>query len=132
MVAGLILAGAGLGLALSPVATTVINTAGPERRGSASALVITLRLVGMTLGVSALTLWGVPRQDALRRAGAADPLAASDPQLFLVNVAAQVVDELFLFAAAACLLALLAALALRRPATDDRRPAAALLENREP
>jgi MFS family permease len=118
MVAGLALAGAGLGLALSPVAATVINAAGDERRGSASALVITLRLVGMTLGVSALTLWGVPRQDALRRAGVADPLATSDPALFLVNVAAQVVDEMFLFAAVACVLALLAALALRRRTTD--------------
>jgi EmrB/QacA subfamily drug resistance transporter len=132
MVAGLILAGAGLGLALSPVAATVINAAGPERRGSASALVITLRLVGMTLGVSALTLWGVPRQDALRRAGVADPLATSDPQLFLVNVAAQVVDELFLFAAAACVLALLAALALRRTTSDQRPTTTALFENREP
>jgi MFS transporter, DHA2 family, triacylglyceride efflux pump len=122
MVAGLALAGAGLGLALSPVAATVINAAGSEQRGSASALVITLRLVGMTLGISALTLWGVPRQDALRRAGATDPLAASDPARFLVNVAARVVDEMFLFAAAACVLALLAALALRRPTTDDRRP----------
>jgi len=122
MVAGLALAGAGLGLALSPVAATVINAAGSERRGSASALVITLRLVGMTIGISTLTLWGVPRQDALRRAGATDPLAASDPALFLVNVAAQVVDEMFLFAAAACVLALLAALALRPPTTDHRRP----------
>jgi EmrB/QacA subfamily drug resistance transporter len=123
MVAGLALAGVGLGLALSPVATTVINAAGDERRGSASALVITLRLVGMTLGVSILTLWGVPRQDALRRAGATDPLASSDPQLFLVNVAAQVVDEMFLFGAIACALALLAAFLLRRrpPTTDDRR-----------
>jgi MFS transporter, DHA2 family, triacylglyceride efflux pump len=120
MVAGLALAGAGLGLALSPVAATVINAAGDERRGSASALVITLRLVGMTLGISALTLWGVPRQAELRFAGG--PLAASDPALFLVNVAAQVVDEMFLFAAAACLLALLAALALRRRTTDDGRP----------
>ena len=32
------------------------------------------------------------RQDILRRAGATDPLASSDPQLFLVNVAAQVID----------------------------------------
>ena len=104
--------------ALSPVATTVINVAGNERRGSASALVITLRLVGMTLGVSILTLWGVPRQDALRRAGATDPLASSDPQLFLVNVAAQVVDEMFLFGAIACALALLAAFLLRRRQDD--------------
>jgi MFS family permease len=127
MAAGLILAGMGLGLAISPVTTTVVNAADAGRRGSASALVITLRLVGMTLGVSALTLWGVQRQDALRRAGAADPLAASDPSLFLINVAAQVVDELFLFAAAACLLALLASLALR-----GRQPAPALAQSREP
>ncbi|HEX5691211.1 MAG TPA: MFS transporter [Roseiflexaceae bacterium] len=113
MVAELALAGAGLGLALSPVAATVIDAAAADRRGSASALVITLRLVGMTLGVSTLTLWGVPRQDTLRRAGATNPLASSDPARFLLEVAAQVVGELFVFAAVACLLGLLAALLLR-------------------
>ena len=105
------LAGIGLGLLLSPVASSVIEAADSDERGSASALVITLRLVGMTLGVAVLTLWGVQRQDALRRV--ADPLASSDPARFLANVAAQVVDETFLFAAAACLLALLPALWLR-------------------
>jgi EmrB/QacA subfamily drug resistance transporter len=113
MAGGLALAGVGLGLALSPIAATVIDAAGADRRGSASALVIILRLVGMTIGVSVLTLWGVQRQYALRQAGAADPLAASDPQRFLVNVAAQVIDETFLFAVAACALALLAGLLLR-------------------
>jgi hypothetical protein len=68
----------------------------------------------MTIGASVLTVWGVTRQDTLRRAGATDPLAASDPALFLVNVAAQVIDEMFLFAVAACVVALLAALFLRR------------------
>ncbi len=119
MAAGLILTGAGLGLVLSPAAAVVVDASGAERRGSAAALVIILRLVGMTVGVSVLTLWGVRRQDALRRAGAADPLATSDPALFLTNVAARVIDETFLFAAAACLLALVAALALRPP-TDDK------------
>ena len=120
-------------MVLSPVAATVIDAAGADRRGSASALVITLRLVGMTIGVSVLTLWGVQRQDVLRRAGVDDPLASSDPQLFLVNVAAQVIDETFLFAVGACLLALLIAFVLRggegrrtgdeeRVLPDDRQP----------
>ncbi len=113
MVAGLATAGVGLGLALSPVAATVIDAGDVERRGSASALVIILRLIGMTIGVSVLTLWGVQRQQVLRQAGAADPLAANDPQQFLVNVAARVIDETFLFAVAACMLALLLALLLR-------------------
>ncbi len=107
----LALAGVGLGLLLSPVAAAVIDVADEHERGTASALVITMRLVGMTLGVAALTLWGVQRQDALRRVD--DPLASSDPARFLANVATQVVDETFLFAAAACLLALIPAFWLR-------------------
>jgi EmrB/QacA subfamily drug resistance transporter len=134
MVAGLALAGVGLGLVISPVAATVIDAAGADRRGSASALVITLRLVGMTIGVSVLTLWGVQRQDILRRSGETDPLASSDPQLFLVNVAAQVIDETFLFAVGACLLALLIAFMLRARGegrkTDDQERA--LPDDRQP
>jgi hypothetical protein len=113
MVAGLVVTGTGLGLASSPVAATVIESSTAERRGSAAALVIILRLIGMTIGVSVLTLWGVQRQQALRQAGAADPLASADPQQFLVNVAARVIDEVFLFAVAACALGLLLALLLR-------------------
>ncbi|HEU5104047.1 MAG TPA: hypothetical protein VFU22_33755, partial [Roseiflexaceae bacterium] len=140
MVAGLAGAGAGLGLATSPVAATVIDASAADRRGSASALVIILRLIGMTIGVSVLTLWGVQRQQALRRAGATDPLAASDPQQFLVNVAARVIDETFLFAVAACTLGLLLALFLRRnpralasaeqqPATQAQQPIRELVEH---
>jgi EmrB/QacA subfamily drug resistance transporter len=127
MAAGLAAAGAGLGLAASPAAAAVIDASDANRRGSASALVIILRLVGMTIGVSALMLWGVRRQQALRQAGAADPLAASDPQQFLLNVAARVIDETFLFAAAACALGLLLALllprALRSQTQNDRQAA---------
>jgi hypothetical protein len=97
------------------VAETVIAAAGAGRRGSAAALVIALRLVGMTVGVAALTLYGVPRQDALRRAGAANPLAASNPARFLMDVAAQVVGETFLLGAIALCIALAAVWWLRRP-----------------
>jgi EmrB/QacA subfamily drug resistance transporter len=112
----LALAGLGLGLVISPIADTVIAAATEEERGSASALVIALRLVGMTVGVAVLTLYGVQRQDELRRAGASDPLASSDPANFLMNIAAQVIGETFLFGAGACAIALLAAFWLRRRA----------------
>lgn len=118
MIAHLLLAGAGLGLALAPAADLVVRTAAPERRGAASALVIALRLAGMTVGVAVLTLWGVQRQDALRRAGASDPLAAADPAAFLMNIAAQVIGETFLFGVGAALCALLAAALIRSPAAD--------------
>ncbi|MDW8148469.1 MAG: MFS transporter [Roseiflexaceae bacterium] len=111
MVGGLTLAGCGIGMALAPTASAIIAAAGPDRRGAASALVIILRLIGMTAGVSTLTLWGVQRQDALRRA--ADPALLMDfdrARMFLIDVAAQVVGETFLFAVAACALAFVAAI----------------------
>jgi EmrB/QacA subfamily drug resistance transporter len=119
MVAGLVVAGAGLGLTLSPTAAAVIDAGGEERHGVAAALVIVLRLTGMTLGVSTLTLWGVQRQDSLRRAAAENPEALADPAGFLLDVAAQVVAETFLFAVLGLAVALvLAALLRRRPAAS--------------
>jgi MFS family permease len=109
MAAGLLVAGVGLGLALAPSAAAVIDAARSEQRGSAAALVIIMRLIGMTVGVSILTLYGVQRQDALRRA--ADP-AGADLAALLIDIAARVVGETFLFGAAACALALLFSLAL--------------------
>jgi EmrB/QacA subfamily drug resistance transporter len=119
MVGGLLVAGLGLGLALSPAAAAVIDAAGEDRHGSASALVIVLRLVGMTIGVSVLTLWGVQRQDGLRRA--ADPSTLADfeqASRFLIEVAATVVAETFLFAVVALVLAALLAMLLPRKATN--------------
>ena len=113
MAAHLALAGAGLGLILAPTAEAVIRVAPEDRRGTVSALVITLRLVGMTVGVAVLTLWGVQRQDVLRRAGATNPLAMLDPARFLMEVAAQVIGETLRFGVVALALALLLALALR-------------------
>jgi hypothetical protein len=113
MAAHLALAGAGLGLILAPTADAVIRVAPEDRRGAVSALVIALRLVGMTVGVAVLTLWGVQRQDVLRRAGATNPLATLDPARFLMEVAAQVIGETLRFGVVALALALLIALALR-------------------
>lgn len=117
----LALAGVGLGLLISPVAEAVIAASEERQRGVASALVIALRLVGMTIGVAVLTLYGVQRQDALRRAGAANPLATSDPAAFLLNVATQVIGETFLFGVAALLLGFGVALLMRAGKRQELR-----------
>jgi len=61
MVAGLALAGIGLGLTIAPIGTAVINGVGESERGIAAATVIILRLIGMSLSVSALTAYGLRR-----------------------------------------------------------------------
>jgi MFS family permease len=65
MIAGLALAGIGLGLTIAPVGTAVINAASETERGIAAAAVIILRLIGMSLSVSLLTAYGLRRTTAI-------------------------------------------------------------------
>ena len=57
----LILAGFGFGLALAPVNAVVLASTDPEVHGLASATVVVSRMVGMLIGISALTTLGLRR-----------------------------------------------------------------------
>jgi MFS family permease len=109
----LALAGIGMGLTLAPFAAAMINAAPEAYRGSASALAIIFRLVGMTVGVSGMAAYGLERANhlsALWLPPGADLNAVVEVGM---RVAETVIDETFLLAGAVCLLALLPALLLR-------------------
>jgi MFS family permease len=57
----LLLCGFGFGLALSPVNTAMLGATRPDSHGLVSALVVVARMVGMLVGVSALTSIGLRR-----------------------------------------------------------------------
>ena len=108
------LVGVGLGLTFSPISAAVINAADSDKLGVASALVIIMRLLGMTIGVSALTAFASQRLALLAQGALGgqviDPFEAVD---VYARLTVQVLTEIGLFGAFVCALALVPALLLR-------------------
>jgi EmrB/QacA subfamily drug resistance transporter len=135
MALDLALCGFGLGLVIAPVGTAAINHAPQPALGIASSLVMVLRLLGMTVGISALTSWGSGR---LNQAILALPPLTQQPGETLaayytrqaqyaaeqtVTLTAGVLHQTFALAGAICLVAIVPALALgarHQHATTDQ------------
>ena len=61
----LMVSGLGFGLVIGPIGASVTSSAGPRWMATGSALVTVSRMVGMVVGLSALSSWGVRRFNAL-------------------------------------------------------------------
>jgi EmrB/QacA subfamily drug resistance transporter len=86
LVPGLVLVGAGMGLVLAPLASTVMQSLEPERAGAASGMLTTMQNVGNAIGVA---VTGVIFFGALHSGYArAFELAAGELAVLLVVVAA--------------------------------------------
>ncbi len=116
----MVLVGVGLGLTISPIGTAVINDVDERHRGVASALVIILRLIGMTFAVSSLTAFALSRVSYLVDIARANfPANLTPDQLQQQAVGAyfasgiHVIDEMLLIGAAVCVISLLPAIFMR-------------------
>ncbi len=115
-----LIAGLGFGLVIAPIGTTAINASREHQMGTASAVVTVLRMIGMILGLAALTSWGLGRFRAL----AALFTAPSNIKFgsatyntlygnYLIAAAHTVYTDVFLVAGCICLLAVVPALFLQ-------------------
>ncbi|MBC8170292.1 MAG: hypothetical protein H7X77_01410, partial [Anaerolineae bacterium] len=122
IVGQMMLIGVGIGLTFSPISTIVINSTRDDQRGVASALVIVLRLIGMTISVSSLTTFALQRVNFLVAAqfgvAGVDPIQYADTY---ARITVEVLGELGLVGAGVAILGLLPALLIynRLPAAGD-------------
>ncbi len=114
-----LIAGLGFGLVIAPIGTTAINAANRHQMGMASSIVTVLRMVGMILGLAALTSWGLGRfraLSALFKAPAGTKFGSPTYNTlygnYLVSAAHTVYTDIFLAAGIVCLIALIPALFL--------------------
>ncbi len=117
MVAQLGIVGAGIGLVLAPTSTAMIDAADDDQRGTAAGLIIVARLIGFSVGLAALTAWGLHRYDELRAEvelppitdeGYADALAEATVDVSTAALAETFVGAALAVAAAIAVTALLA------------------------
>lgn len=101
--------GLGFGMVTAPLSTAVIDTVGEDQRGIASGLVVILRLIGMSVGLSLLTAWGLERFGRL-----SSQYTISELSGVLLDLTAQVLDETFMAAGGILLATVLVAIWLRR------------------
>ena len=116
--------GVGIGLTFAPISASVINASEERDRGIASALVLVLRLVGMTVSVSALTTYSI-RQVNILAAERLGPEAAADIYAYAATyaeIAVEVLAQLGLVGAVVAAIALVPAAFLSgRPTSEERQ-----------
>ena len=72
--------GLGFGLVIAPISTTAINSVRPSQAGMGSAIVTSLRMLGMTLGLAWLTSWGIGYFKSLAARYPSLPVTATSEQ----------------------------------------------------
>jgi MFS family permease len=115
--------GLGFGLVIAPISTTAINAVRATQAGMGAAVVTSLRMVGMMLGLAALTSWGLAYFKHLASQFPSLPPTATTDQFakwsqdyaaHLINSAHTVYSSVFFTTMILCLIAIIPALFLWR------------------
>lgn len=116
MATSTIICGLGFGLVIAPISTTAINAVRNAQMGMAASIVTVLRMIGMILGLAALTSWGLGRfYDIVRSSKLPAGMTPLSPgfaayETHIATVAAHdVFTSIFLAAGVLCLGAILPA-----------------------
>lgn len=113
--------GFGFGLVIAPIGTTAINAVKANQAGMGSSIVTSLRMVGMMLGLAALTSWALAYFKGLASQYPSLPVTATADQFaqwskgyadHLINAAHTVYSAVFFTTMILCLVAIIPAIFL--------------------
>lgn len=120
MIPQLCLTGVGFGFTIAPIAAAVVNASPLRYRGTASGLVLIFRLLGMTLGVSSITTYGLQRTNRLTQELIGTGTPFDEIIRIGMEIAEKVINETFIIAGLFTILALLPILRLRSNAVERK------------
>ncbi len=110
MAVPLAIIGAGLGLAMTPTTTGIVEASDASSHGSAAGLVIVFRMIGFSIGLASLTTYGVRRYDVMRGDARLPPITdpgyAEAVKAVAQDLTTRALAETFLGAAVAVAVAL--------------------------
>ena len=119
MIPHLVLAGIGFGFTMAPIAAAVVDASPANYRGTSSALVIVFRLVGMTVGISSITTYGLRRANSLTQKLLIDTLDLSEVVQVGMEVFEKVIRETFIIAGVIAALALIPVIRLKYQPNEE-------------
>ncbi len=108
----LVAAGLGFGLVIPPIGVSALSAAPSDYWGTAASLITASRMVGMALGLAALSAWGIERFYSLT-ADFAPAGSFQETQAILIDAGVTVFQDLFRIAGLMSLLAILPALFMK-------------------
>ena len=108
----LVAAGFGFGLVIPPIGVSALSAAPSDYWGAAASLVTASRMVGMALGLAALSAWGIERFYSLT-ADVSLGANFAETEAILIEAGVTVFQNLFMIAGFLSLLAIVPALLMR-------------------
>ena len=114
----LAMAGLGFGLVIPPISVSALSAAPSHYWGAAASLVTASRMVGMALGLAALSAWGIERFYSLT-AHVTIGATYEETEAPLIAAGVTVFQNMFTIAGFLALLAILPALLMRVEDTED-------------
>lgn len=120
-----VITGIGFGLVVAPISTTALNTTSIKQFGSAAAIVTALRMIGMIVGLAALSSWGVSHYAELAKQVPVPAILTNTDQFKiyadkLVLAAVQTLTDFFIISAVLALVAIIPAFFLWKPQEGEK------------